>query len=62
MQSISLGQEHHKKIREAFPHVSRQTIHAALKYFNNSETAQAIRAMAKELLQEQVEQIEKSEL
>ena len=57
MQTISLGQDHHKKIREAFPDTSRQTIYAALKYFNNSELAQQIRAKAKELLNEEASKI-----
>jgi uncharacterized protein (DUF433 family) len=57
MQRISLGQEHHKEIKKAFPDVSRQTIYAALSYFNNSETAQAIRAKAKELLQAEIEKL-----
>lgn len=62
MQRISIGQEHHKKLREAFPEVSRQTIYAALRYFNNSETAQAIRAKAKELLEAELEKLKIEQL
>jgi len=57
MHLISIGQEHRKKIREAFPDVSRQTVYAALCYFNNSEKAQEIRKMAKDLLTEEAENI-----
>lgn len=57
MKAIHLGQKHHKILQEEFTYISRQTIHAALRYFNNSETAKAIRRRAKELLIEEIESI-----
>lgn len=57
MKQICLGQKHHKILKEEFANISRQTIYAALKYFNNSETAKAIRRRAKELLKEEFESI-----
>lgn len=55
MKSINLARKHHKIIQEEFPGVSRQTIHAALRYFNNSKTAMQIRERAIKLLKEEIE-------
>ena len=54
MKSINLARKHHEIIQKEFSHVSRQTIHTALKYFNNSEVAQQIRKRALELLEQEV--------
>jgi Fe2+ or Zn2+ uptake regulation protein len=54
MKSINLARTHHEIIQKEFSQVSRQTIYAALRYFNNSEVAQKIRARALELLQEEI--------
>lgn len=56
MKAIHLASKHHKILKEEFPQVSRQTIYASLKYFNNSEVAQQIRARALELLQEEIKE------
>ncbi len=58
MKSINLSRKHHTILSEEFPSVSRQTVYAALKYFNNSHTAKSIRKRAKELLLEEIAQIE----
>lgn len=55
MRQISIGDKHHRIIRKEFSSVSRQTIYAALRYFNNSDTAKEIRKRALELLEEEVE-------
>lgn len=51
-QRINLGAKHHKILQKEFSHVSKQTIQNALNYFNNSETAQAIRVRALEIIEE----------
>ena len=56
MKSINLASKHHKIIQQEFSHVSRQTIHTALKYFNNSDVAQQIRKRALELLEQEVKE------
>jgi hypothetical protein len=56
MKSINLASKHHKIIQQEFSQVSRQTIHTALKYFNNSEVAQQIRKRALELLEQEVKE------
>ncbi len=55
MQFINLASKHHQILQNEF-NVSRQTIHTALKYFNNSETAKAIRKRALELLEEEIKE------
>lgn len=59
--SINISKAHHKILREEFSQVSRQTIHAALKYFNNSEIAMNIRSRAKELLSKEIANINEIE-
>lgn len=54
MKAIHLASKHHQILREEFSQVSRQTIHTALRYFNNSEVAQQIRKRALELLEQEV--------
>lgn len=54
MKTIHLASKHHQILKKEFSHVSRQTIHTALKYFNNSEVAQQIRKRALELLEQEV--------
>ncbi|AEW85140.1 hypothetical protein B0A78_12140 [Flavobacterium columnare NBRC 100251 = ATCC 23463] len=54
--SINLGTKHHQVLRKEFQEVSRQTIYSALRYFNNSETAQKIRNRAIELLEEEIKE------
>lgn len=54
MKSINLARKHHEILNREFSHVSRQTIYASLKYFNNSEVAINIRKRALELLQEEI--------
>jgi len=56
MKAIHLASKHHKVIRKEFSHISRQTIHTALRYFNNSEVAQQIRKRALELLKQEVKE------
>lgn len=51
MRQINISKKHHLQLKEFFPGVSRQTIYASLKYFNNSELAKKIRAKAIELLE-----------
>lgn len=55
MKSINLASKHHKILQKEFNDVSRQTIHSALKYENNSLKAKAIRKRAIELLQEEID-------
>ena len=55
MKSIHLASKHHKILQREFHDVSRQTIHSALKYENNSLKAKAIRKRAIELLQEEID-------
>lgn len=52
--SIKIALEHHKILKEEFPEVSRQTVYASLKYFNNSDLAKKIRAKALELLEKEL--------
>lgn len=54
MKSINLARKHHEILNREFSHISRQTIYASLKYFNNSEVAINIRKRALELLQEEI--------
>ncbi|MGC1471505.1 MAG: hypothetical protein WA775_02840 [Psychroserpens sp.] len=54
MQGINLGTKHHKILQTEFSQVSKQTIRTALKYFNNSKIAKAIRIRALELLEEEL--------
>lgn len=54
MESINLATKHHQILQKEFDTVSRQTIHTALKYFNNSDIAKAIRKRALELLGEEI--------
>lgn len=54
LHSINLATKHHQILQIEFSEVSRQTIHTALRYFNNSDTAKAIRKRALELLQEEI--------
>lgn len=54
MKSISLARKHHEILNREFSPISRQTIYASLKYFNNSEVAISIRKRALELLQEEI--------
>ncbi|WP_086984877.1 hypothetical protein [Elizabethkingia miricola] len=61
MKQISIGEKHHRIIRNEFNSVSRQTIYAALRYFNNSDTAKEIRKRALELLEEEVKQAKENE-
>lgn len=61
MKQISIGEKHHKIIRKEFENVSRQTIYASLRYFNNSETAQNIRKRALELLENELKEGKKNE-
>ncbi|WP_253475208.1 hypothetical protein [Flavobacterium sp. HSC-61S13] len=49
MKQILLHPSDREKLANEFA-VSRQTVYAALRYFNNSQTAQAIRQRSKELL------------
>ncbi|MBF2024338.1 hypothetical protein [Flavobacterium psychrophilum] len=56
MKAIHLASKHHQILQEEFREVSRQTIHTALRYFNNSDTAKKIRARALELLTQEIEQ------
>lgn len=56
MKSINLARKHHEILQAEFKEVSRQTIHTALKYFNNSETAVKIRKRAIELLEQEVKE------
>lgn len=56
MYSINLASKHHKILQKEFSEVSRQTIHTALKYFNNSDVAKAIRKRALELLEEEIKE------
>lgn len=58
MKSINLARKHHEIINKEFSHVSRQTIYASLKYFNNSDVAQQIRKRALELLEEEIKENE----
>ena len=55
MKSIHLASKHHKILQREFNDVSRQTIHSALKYENNSLKAKAIRKRAIELLQDEID-------
>ncbi|MGY0425577.1 MAG: ATP-dependent Lon protease [Polaribacter sp.] len=57
MKSINLAKKHHAILRGEFPQVSRQTIYTALKYFNDSPTAKAIRKRAKDLLVEEAKEV-----
>ncbi|MDB4158111.1 ATP-dependent Lon protease [bacterium] len=57
--SINLGTKHHQILQEEFSQVSRQTIHGALKYYNNSVLAKSIRKRALELLEEEVKENKK---
>jgi Fe2+ or Zn2+ uptake regulation protein len=57
MKSINLAKKHHAVLREEFPEVSRQTIYTALRYFNDSPTAKAIRKRAKELLFKEAKEV-----
>ena len=54
IKAINLGTKHHQILQKEFDKVSRQTIHAALRYFNNSDTAVKIRKRALELLEEEI--------
>ncbi len=54
---INLSDPHRVVIYQEFP-VSRQTVNDALKYHNNSETAQAIRKRALDLLREEVKRVD----
>lgn len=54
MKSISLASKHHKILQKEFSEVSRQTIHLALTYANNSDKAKAIRKRALGLLEEEI--------
>ncbi|TDL99591.1 MAG: hypothetical protein C4K58_06785 [Flavobacteriaceae bacterium] len=54
MKSINLARSHHEVLQKEFSGVSRQTIHTALRYFNNSPTAVQIRQRAIELLKEEL--------
>ena len=56
MKSINLASKHHKILQEEFSQISRQTIHASLKYFNNSVLAVAIRKRALELLETEIKE------
>jgi hypothetical protein len=56
MKSINLASKHHKIIQNEFSQVSRQTIHTALRYFNNSDVAKQIRKRALELLEQEVKE------
>jgi hypothetical protein len=56
MKQICIGDKHHRIIREEFKGVSRQTIYASLRYFNNSETAKKIRNRALKLLEIEVKE------
>lgn len=58
MKSINLARKHHEIINKEFKHVSRQTIYASLKYFNNSDVAQKIRKRALELLEAEIKENE----
>jgi cell shape-determining protein MreC len=58
MKSINLARKHHEIINKEFSHVSRQTIYASLKYFNNSDVAQKIRKRALELLEAEIKENE----
>ena len=53
---ISIPIEFKKQLATEF-NVSRQTVHCALLYFNNSELAKKIRIRAKELLVAEAEKI-----
>lgn len=61
MNQISIGEKHHKTIREEFSGVSRQTIYAALRFFNNSELAKKIRKRATELLEQEAKEAKELE-
>lgn len=54
MKAINLGTKHHKILQNEFKPMSRQTIHTALRYFNNSDTAVKIRKRAIELLEQEI--------
>lgn len=56
MKSINLARKHHEIINKEFSHVSRQTIYASLKYFNNSEVALKIRQRALQLLEAEIKE------
>lgn len=56
MREISLGKKHHAELKAQFPEVSRQTVYASLRYFNNSELAKNIRAKAVELLEKELKE------
>lgn len=56
MKSINLARKHHEIINKEFSHVSRQTIYASLKYFNNSEVALQIRQRALQLLEAEIKE------
>lgn len=58
MKSINLARKHHEIINKEFSHVSRQTIYASLKYFNNSDVAHKIRKRALELLEAEIKENE----
>lgn len=54
---INIARSHYKVLAVEFPDYTRQTIYDALCYHNNSETARAIRKRAKELLEEEIQNI-----
>ena len=56
MKSINLARKHHEILQKEFSQVSRQTIHTALRYFNNSDVAKQIRKRALELLQQEIDE------
>ncbi|MGG7036397.1 MAG: hypothetical protein ACI7YS_14550 [Flavobacterium sp.] len=53
---IKLHPDHSKQIAEEL-HVTKQTVHTATHYFNNSLKAQAIRRRAKELLHAEADKV-----
>ena len=59
MKKINIASDFKKKIAEEF-RTSVQTVHTALCYFNNSDTAVKIRLRAKELLIEEANKIEEN--
>ncbi|OWP76562.1 ATP-dependent Lon protease [Flavobacterium oreochromis] len=56
MKAIHLASKHHQILQKEFGNVSRQTIHTALRYFNNSDVAHKIRQRAIELLEEEIKE------
>lgn len=58
---ITLSRKNNLELQRLFPNVSRQTIHASLKYFNNSDTAKKIRQKAIELMENELKAAKKIE-